>query len=121
MKIKIKEKRNKKASKERKPQDESTFSGSDNFKKRSHVESRNNLVVRKQLTHLCKFFIERLEPEHIHVVQVISAHRRRLLPDVDIAKLRVLWHGAMDVLPGAGKQNILDLIGDNPRKAKERH
>lgn len=87
MRIKIKEKMNKKASKERKPQDENDFNGSDNLKKKSYVESRNNSVARKQLTHLLEFFIEGLQPEYVHVVQVVSAHGRRLFPDVHVAQL----------------------------------
>lgn len=67
MKMKIKEKINKEARKERKPQDESNLNGSDNFEKIT-CESRDNLVVRKQLTHFFKVFIDGLEPKHIHVV-----------------------------------------------------
>lgn len=67
IKVRSMRKINKKARKEKRPQDESKLNGPDTLKK-SRGKSRNNLLVGKQLTHFCEIFIEFLKPEDVHVV-----------------------------------------------------
>lgn len=69
IKIKIKEKNNRKGPKRKEATKwKQVIYGPDNLKKNLGIESRNKLLVRKQLTHFCEVFIEFLEPKDVHVV-----------------------------------------------------